>query len=136
MSPLQERLVLDHPNARIAEAVWEAVARGDAAALRELLHDKVTWVPYGIRFGAPRVGRNAVLDFLAEVGEVADDLRSDLLDIMVSSVRATILVRLHVQRGERTADTRLLLLFEIEEGRIREIRSLPLDLDVLEEILQ
>ncbi len=136
MNPEKDPLPLAHPNLRLAEAVWEAVARGDAEALGELLHDEVTWLPYGIRFGEPRRGREAVLDFLAEVGEVADDLRSDLLDILVSATRAAILLRLHVQRGGRGAKTRLLLLFEIEDGRIREIRSLPLDLDVLEDILR
>lgn len=135
MSQQKDPLPLAHPNARLAEAVWEAVARGDANTLAGLLHDEVTWLPYGIRFGEPRVGREAVLDFLAEVGEVADDLRSDLVDILVSGTRAAILLRLHVRRGDRTADTRLLLLFEIEDGRIREIRSLPLDPDVLQEIL-
>ena len=135
MSREKEPLPLAHPNALLAEAVWEAAARGDADALAGLLHDEVTWVAYGIRSDEPRVGREAVLDFLAEVGEVADDLRSDLVDILVSGTRAAILLRLRVRRGDRTADTRVLLLCEIEDGRIREIRSLPLEPDLLREML-
>lgn len=117
-----------HPNALAARALWEAVADADAEALTELLAPDVEWHVYGNNpLAGDFSGPDGVLDYLARVGDTADDLRSTLRDLFVSEDGAVIAFVVDGQRGERTIHQRLLLRMRVRESRIVEVWSVPLD---------
>ena len=118
-----------HPHFVIARRLWDALALGDAAALRELLSEKSTWKMCGdSTLAGSYVGSGAILDFLARVGELTDDLQSDLLDIFVGDSGGVIRYRLRAERGRQRLDTEHLFRFHVAEGRIVEAVFAPIDL--------
>jgi len=122
-------VIESHPNFVIALRLWDALALGDAAALRELLSEKSTWKMSGdSTLAGSYVGSAAILDFLARVGELTDDLQSDLLDIFVGESGGVIRYRLRAERGPRRLDTEHLFRFHVAEGRIVEAVFAPIDL--------
>lgn len=117
-----------HPNALAARALWEAVADADAEALGELLAPDVAWHVYGSNpLAGDYRGPDGVLDYLAQVGDTADELRSTLRDLFVSEGGAVIAFVVDGTRGERTIHQRLMLRLRISESRIVEAWSVPLD---------
>ena len=57
----------------------------DVETLREVLDAKTMWhMPGRSPLAGTYVGIDAVLDFMARVGELSDDLRADLIDVYVS----------------------------------------------------
>jgi ketosteroid isomerase-like protein len=118
----------DHPNFVIADQLWDAIARGDTAALRELLSDKAVWRMYGrSSLAGAYSGPDAILEFMARVGELTDDLRSDLIDILVSDRGAVLRYNIHAVRGTQTLDTEHLFLIRVAGGLITEAVFAPID---------
>jgi ketosteroid isomerase-like protein len=118
----------EHPNAVVARRLWNAIARGDAPALRELMSEKTVWrMPGESLVAGTYVGADAVLDFMARVGELTDDLHSDLIDIFTSDRGAVLRYVIHAARGTRRLDTEHLFAIRVVEGQITEAVFAPVD---------
>ena len=118
----------DHPHFIIANRLWDAIARGDAGALRELLCDKSVWRMYGRSpLAGAYLGPDAILEFMARVGELTDDLRSDLIDVFVSDRGAVLRYGIRAVRSSQTLDTEHLFLIHVARGRITEAVFAPVD---------
>ncbi len=118
----------DHPNFVIARRLWDAIASADAPALHELLSEKAVWrMPGNSPLAGAYEGVDAILQFMARVGELTDDLRSDLLDIFVNDCGAVLRYNIHAFRGSQTLDTEHLFRIRIEKGRITLAVFAPLD---------
>ena len=118
----------EHPNLVIARRLWDAIARADAPALRELMSEKTVWrMPGDSLVAGTYVGADAVLHFMARVGELTDDLHSDLVDIFVSERGAVLRYAIHAIRGTRSLDIEHLFMIRIVEGRITEAVFAPID---------
>lgn len=114
--------------ARIALETWEAAAHGDRERLAELLDPDLVWHASGRgRWSGPRHGVNSVLDYLGALGEAADEFSSELEDVLVSERMAAVLFHVSGSRGERSLETDFILLFEIREGRVQRLWSIPRD---------
>jgi ketosteroid isomerase-like protein len=126
--------MLEHPNSAIARRAWDAVARGDAEALRELLASDVVWraTARNAPWAGLHRGPDVILDMLARVGEVTDSFDAQLVDVLVSEERAVLLFRVRLGVGGRRAEVEYALLGRIEEGRFRELWTAPLDPSALE----
>jgi ketosteroid isomerase-like protein len=117
-----------HSNHVIVRDLWDAIARGDSAAIRALLSEKPVWqMPGSSAVAGSYVGADAVLHFLARIGELTDDLQADLLDSFVSERGAVLHYRIHAVRGSERLDTEHLFLVRIEAGRIFEATFAPFD---------
>jgi ketosteroid isomerase-like protein len=117
-----------HPHFVVARRLWDAIALGDAAALRLLLSEKSLWKLCGNSpLAGSYLGIDAILDFLARVGELTDDLRSDLLEIFVGDRGGVIRYRVQAVRGTQQLDTEHLFRFRVKEGRIVEAVFAPID---------
>jgi ketosteroid isomerase-like protein len=117
-----------HPNAVVARRLWDAIARGDAAALRALMSEKTSWrMPGRSLVAGTYVGADAVLDFMARVGELTDELHSDLVDVFVSDRGAVLRYTIHAARGARTLDGEHLFMIRVVAGRITEAVFAPVD---------
>lgn len=118
----------EHPHFLIARRLWDALALGDVAALHELLSEKSTWKMCGASpLAGSYVGIDAILDFLARVGELTDELQSDLLDIFVGERGGVVRYGLQAKRGLHRLETEHLFMFHVAEGRIVEAVFAPID---------
>lgn len=118
----------EHDNLVIARKLWDAIAMGDAPVLRDLLSEKCTWrMPGSSALAGAYVGADAILGFMAHVGELADDLHSDLIDIFVSEEGAVLRYGIHAVRGSQRLDTEHLFTIRIECGRITGAVFAPID---------
>ena len=117
-----------HPHFEIAHALWDALAHGDAAKLRGILSPKVQWRTFGgVDLGGTFVGIDAVLDVLASMGDLADELRSDLIDIFVNDRGAVLQIRVEARRGSDELRVEQLVILTIEGDQIVQIMSVTND---------
>ncbi len=125
---------MDHPNAEIARAAWEAVAHGDAQALAKAFSPDVVWHASGRgpRSGA-FAGLDAVLEYLAEIGDAAQRFDMRLDDVLVSENRAMVLFSVEGQRRGRRLVTDFIVLFQIEAGLVVEAWAVPRDQHAVDE---
>ncbi len=125
--------VAEHPHARLVRALWNAAAEGDREAMEALFSRDVVWHSSGRgRFAGDKQGPEAVFDYLGTLGELADEFRTELVDVLVGDARAAVLFRVHGERKGRQLDIDYLLLFAVRDGRIREVWSYPRDRAALE----
>lgn len=117
-----------HPNAGIAERLWTAIADGDAGALREVLSVDVHWKSIGRNpMSGDYRGVDGVLEYLARVGEAADDLRTEMKGVFANDEGVVILHHATAARGVRRLDLDYLLLLRVRDGRVYEALSVPVD---------
>ena len=118
----------DHPNAVLARSLWTAVAQGDAVVLRALLADNVVWRIAGRhqRVG-PHRGPDAVIDYFAGVGEIADEVAIDLEAIYPNDEGVVIVYRTRAKRGTRVLDMIVLLRLEVRDSVIVRAHAVPVD---------
>jgi len=118
----------EHENFVIARKLWDAIATGDAPALRALMSEKCTWrMPGGSALAGAYVGADAILGFMAHVGELTDDLQSDLIDIFVSEDGAVLRYGIHAVRGSQRLDTEHVFTIRVEGGQITAAVFAPID---------
>ena len=121
-------MIPDHPHALLAKVVWEAVSAGDVDALAEVCSEDLVWRASGRgrRAGTHR-GREAVLAYLASIGEDVDRFDLTLEDILVGGEYVSVLFRVSGLRKSRRLETNFILLFRIEGSRLAEVWSVPRD---------
>jgi hypothetical protein len=119
----------EHPNAALARRVWEALSRGDAESLRELIAPDLTWhvTARGSPWSGTRRGYDAVVDFLADLGERADDFDAKWQDVLVSDQHVLMIYHVRIGFGTRRAELDFAWLARVEKGRFAEVWTIPLD---------
>lgn len=118
----------EQTNRLVARSLWEAIAGADVPRLRSLLSEKCVWRMHGTSpLAGCYVGADEILPFMARVGELTSDLRSDLIDVFASDAGAVLRYRVRAQRGFQKLDTEQLFLIQIEDGRITQGVFAPFD---------
>jgi ketosteroid isomerase-like protein len=118
----------NHPNFEFATALWDAVAQGDSLAVRALLAEDVVWHAGGSHpLSGEFRGRDAVIDYLARVGETADELSTELTDIFVNDRGAVVVYHLSARRELKRLETDLFLELEIRDSSLKRARSVSFD---------
>ena len=122
-----------HPNLKLAEASWLAVSDSDVAALEKLWADDIVWHVTGRSpWTGVYIGRDAVLDYLARVGESGGAYDARLDDVLVSDDRMMLLCHMQLRHADQELEVDQLLLARVEDARIAEVWILTLDPQVLE----
>lgn len=117
-----------HRNTRIAHALWEAIAAGDAHALGGILDEKCSWrMPGRSPLAGSHEGIEGVTAFMARVGELSDDLTAELQDVYVSERGAVLHYSIEARRGSSTLDTQHLFCARIENGLVTDAFFAPVD---------
>ena len=117
-----------HPNQLLSQRLWDAIATADAAALRTLIASKAVWRMYGRSpLAGSHKGIDAILHFMASVGELADELESSLIEIFASERGAVLRYSVHARRGDRSLDVEHLFMIQIRQGKVVEGVFAPLD---------
>lgn len=116
-------------NAATIRRMFDAFARKDGVALRELFVDDARWTVPGEGIMAGTVtGRDAILRFLGRLPRETDGTYgSELIDVLSSDERAAAVYRAYGARDGRTIDIVQVLLFRLEGGLIQEALALPSD---------
>jgi len=106
-------------NLEIAHRLWDGIAQGDAPRRRAGLAESCVWRMGGRSpLAGTYVGIEAVLDFMARVGELTDELQSAMLDVYTGAEGGVIRYAVHARRGDQELDTEQLFLFRVEGNRI------------------
>jgi len=116
-------------NAELVRRIFDAFARKQAFALRDVFADDAVWVVPGssTMAGAYR-GREAIFRFLSRLPkETGGTYGSRLLDVLASDERAAALYRASGARNGDELDLDQVLLFRIEHGLVQEVLALPTD---------
>ena len=116
-------------NAATIRAMFDAFARKDGIPLRGLFTDDAHWTVPGDGIMAGTVsGRDEILRFLGRLPrETNGTYGSQLIDVLASEERAAAVYRAYGEREGRSIDIVQVLLFRLEDGRIREALALPSD---------
>lgn len=117
-----------HPHEALARSLWRAVSSADVEALERLCTQDLTWHASGRgrRAGSVR-GRDAVLDYLADIGEDSDRFDSTLEDVLVGDLYTALLYDVVGERKGRKLDTGFVLLLRFELDRLAEAWAVPRD---------
>ena len=120
---------MEHPNALLARRAWDAIARGDADALRELLAPDLVWraTSQGTPWFGVHQGADAAIDMLARVGEATDVFDADLVDVLASDERVLVLFRVRIAIGVREVEVDYLLLGRVSGRHIVEVWTAALE---------
>jgi len=116
-------------NEAVVRRIFDAFARKQGFALRDLFASDVVWtVPGdGVMAGVYR-GREEIFRFLARLPrETGGTYASRLIDVLASAHRAAALYRASGERHGRRLDIDQVLLFRLEDGLVSEVLALPSD---------
>ena len=121
-------------NEAIVRRIFDAFARNEGFALRGLFAEDAVWnVPGSGVMAGVYSGRDEIFRFLARLPkETGGTYSSELVDVLTSDGRAAALYRARGSRHGRSLALDQVLLFEIEEGLVREVLALPSDPDAFE----
>ena len=115
-------------NLSLAHRAWEAVASGDIEALQQVWADDIRWHVTGNNpWSGTHFGREAVCDYLADVGEAGEDYQTTLDDLLVNKDRLVMICTVRARRGRKTVETGQILMARVESGKIVEVWTMPLD---------
>jgi ketosteroid isomerase-like protein len=118
----------EHPNLTLARALWSAIAEGDAEALALLLAEDVTWRMVGMNpLSGSYHGPDEVVDYLARVGETADEFASQLDSIFVNDDGAVIALHVSATRDGKSLEMDYLTRLRVQGGVVVETLMVPVD---------
>ena len=116
-------------NAAVVRRIFDAFARKQGFALRDLFAPDAVWtVPGdGVMAGVFR-GREEIFRFLGRLPKETDGTYSSrLIDVLASDERAAALYRASGERRGERLDLDQVLLFRMEHGLVQEVLALPSD---------
>lgn len=121
-------------NEAIVRRIFDAFARNEGFALRRLFAEDAVWnVPGSGVMAGVYSGRDEIFRFLARLPkETGGTYSSELVDVLASDGRAAALYRARGSRHGRSLELDQVLLFEIEDGLVREVLALPSDPEAFE----
>jgi len=112
----------------IARELWKGVSNSDVETLVQLSEPDIVWHASG---RGPRAGdfrgRDAVLDYLARIGDDVERWDVELDDVLVGDVYAAMLLRVTGERPARSLSAGFVLIFRFTAGRVAEVWSVARD---------
>src|SRR5262245_8974360 len=120
---------LDPQRARkLATRAWQAVSSGDATALESLYSEDIVWHVSGRGpWAGDHRGRDAVLGYLADVGEKAERFDASLEDVLIGDERMAFIMRANGRREGRSLDATYVVMLRLDGGRVAEVWSTAFD---------
>jgi ketosteroid isomerase-like protein len=116
-------------NEAVVRRIFDAFARKDGFALRDVFAEDAVWiVPGRSVMSGSFSGRDEIFRFLGRLPRETDGTYgSRLLDVLVSESRAAALYRASGEREGRRLDLDQVLLFRFRDGVVSEVLALPSD---------
>ena len=112
-------------NADLVRRGYEAFSAGDMATLSELFAEDATWfVPGNGSLSGTKQGRDAIFGFFGDTMSLSGGTFKIALQDVVGGDQHTIgLHRAQAQREGKDLEQNSVLVFQIENGRVREVRE-------------
>jgi ketosteroid isomerase-like protein len=125
----------EHPNVRRIRDGYDAFAKGDLAALRELMTDDVVWhLPGHSPLAGDYEGIDAVLAFFGQVMEMTGgSFRVEPLTLLADDHYGAAPVRVTAHRGDRHLDAMNVHASRLRDGRVVEFWDTATDPDAADE---
>jgi uncharacterized protein len=119
----------EHPNVERARQGYEAFAKGDLAALTELLADDVVWhVQGGGPLSGDYHGRDQVFGFFGRIAEeTGGTFRLDVHDILANDEHTVVLATLTATRGGKSTEAQVVNVTHNRDGQVTEFWSAVTD---------
>jgi len=122
----------EHPNALIAKRAWRAVSEADVDTLRMLWTEDIVWhVTTRNPWYGDHVGQDAILEYLANLGDSGDAYNSSLEDVLASDERTLLFCSVSAERKGRSVESHYVILARLEGEKIAEVWTMPVEPDVL-----
>lgn len=122
-------------NVELVRRIFDAFARKQGFALRDVFADDAVWVVpgTGTMSGTFR-GRDEIFRFLGRLPkETNGTYSSSLIDVLASDERAAAVYRATGERNTRRLALDQVLLFTIRDGLVHEVLALPTDTEAFAE---
>jgi hypothetical protein len=119
----------DHPNLERARAGYEAFAKGDLAAVSDLLSDDIVWHSGGSNvLTGDYVGKEAVLGYFSLLTqESGGSFRNNVHDMLANDKHGVALVTVSATRGGESFEGNVIHVFHMSDGKMTEFWSYPED---------
>jgi ketosteroid isomerase-like protein len=124
----------DHPNVQRMRDGYDAFAKGDLAALRELLREDVVWhVPGHSAIAGDYEGIDTVLAFFGRTMEISGgSFRAEPLTLLADEAWGAAPVAITAHRGDRHLDVMNVQTARWRDGRVAEFWDTATDPDAIE----
>ncbi|MGY1781772.1 nuclear transport factor 2 family protein [Geodermatophilus sp. SYSU D01036] len=129
----------DHANATRMREGYDAYAKGDLAALTELMREDIRWhEPGDGPLSGDHEGPQAVFAMFARSMELTENsLRVEPVQVCADDEHGVALVRFLAHRGDRHLDTLVAQVFRFGgDGRVAEFWNAPTQPQVMEDFLR
>jgi uncharacterized protein len=130
----EERTMSDHPNVQRMRDGYDAFAKGDLAALRELMTEDIVWhVPGHSALAGDYSGIEAVLAFFGRIMEsTGGSFRAEPLTLLADEHYGAAPVKITAHRGDRHLDVMNVQASRLVDGRVAEFWDTSTDPDATE----
>ena len=112
----------EHTNVELTRRAYDAFAKGDLAALSELIADDVTWHVRGVGpLSGDYHGRDEVFAFFGRLAEeTAGTFRLDVHDVLANDEHTVALCTLSASRGAKSVQTPVANVSHVRDGKVTE----------------
>jgi ketosteroid isomerase-like protein len=118
----------EHPNIELARRGYEAFAKGDLAALTELLADDVVWHVQGGPLSGDYRGRDQVFGFFGRIAEeTGGTFRLGVHDILANDEHTVALATMTATRGGKSIEVPVVNVTHNRDGQVTEFWSAVTD---------
>lgn len=117
-------------NAELVKRAYAAFDEGDREAVGELFAPDIEWrVPGESRAATVDHGMEEVFEGFERIMELTGGTYDhEVIDCLGGEDHAIALVRVTAERDGRTLDTREVVVFRVEDGRLHDAHHVPFDL--------
>ena len=127
---------MSEKNLEIARRAYELFGKGDLAALKEeVFAADIVWRTAGPAPFAPEyTGVDAVLGYFGQLFERSGGtFRAEPLHIYADEDRTVAIQRVTASRDDKVVDTKMVLVSEVQDGRVVEVTQFAAEASKLEE---
>ncbi|HEY8827791.1 MAG TPA: nuclear transport factor 2 family protein [Jatrophihabitantaceae bacterium] len=112
-------------NAELVRRGYEAFIAGDMATLNELFAEDAVWhVPGSGDLSGAKKGREAIMSFFGELmTRSGGTLKVTLQDVIGGDAHTIGLNGNHAERNNKVLDQDAVLVFQVRDGRVSEVRE-------------
>ncbi|MBW2695233.1 MAG: nuclear transport factor 2 family protein [Deltaproteobacteria bacterium] len=123
----------EHPKALLIQQSWQAVAHSDVDTLKALWDEDIVWhVTANNPWRGEHIGHEAVLEYLAQLGDSGESYNTTLHCVMANDEYAAAICHVSTKRDDRVLEVGQILLGRFEGRKIKEIWALSLDPQAVE----
>jgi uncharacterized protein len=123
-------------NAALVRKGYEAFQKGDLGAFDEILAEDCVWhVPGRGQLAGDKKGRKAIVEYYGQLGVLSEGtIKVELHDLFGNDEHVVGLHRASAQRGDKSFDTTVVIVFHVRGGRVSEAWEHPFNMYEQDEV--